>query len=139
VKRRRFRVRSLLLAWSAYWLALIVVGLSPAIAAIWRLSRAGPGHGNVNAGISDTAGMYATVVQNGVTTYSGSVSMLTVILLLALPPLVMWAVFLLAAPRTINAGESAFGNTTAAQLNAGESRFFGSSSSTSKRETREGS
>ena len=138
MKLRRFRVRNLLLAWAAYWLALIVVGLSPAITAIWRVARAGPGHGNVNAGFSDASGMYATVVQNGATTYSSSVSMLTVILLLALPPLMMWAVFLLVAPRTINADESAFGKTTD-QLNAGETRFFGSSRSTSKRETREGS
>lgn len=139
MKRRQFRVRNLLLAWSGYWLALIAVGLRPAIAAIWRLAHAPPGHGKIDAGISDAAGMHATVIQDGITTYSGSVSMLTVVLLLALPPLVMWAVFLLAAPRTINAGESAPGDRTVAELNAGETGFFRSSSSTSKRETREGS
>lgn len=139
MKRRQFRVRNLLLAWSGYWLALIVVGLSPAILAISRAARAGPGHGNVNAGISDAGGMYATVVQNGVTTFSGSVPRLTVMLLLAIPPLVMWAVFLIAASRTINAGESALGKKNVVQIDAGEASLFGSSSPTLKRETREGS
>ena len=140
MKRRQFRVRNLLFAWSAYWLALIVVGLAPAISAIWRLSHAGPGHGKVDAGISDATGMHATVIQDGITTYSGSVSLMTVMLLLALPPLVMWAVFLLIAPRTINADESPVGdNSPAAELIAGETGFFRTSSSTSKRKSREGS
>jgi hypothetical protein len=136
VRRRTFRVRNLLLAWSAYWLALIVVGLAPAISAISRVSRAGPGHGNVNAGFSDT-GLHATVVQDGITTYSGSISTLALSLLLALPPLVMWAVFLIAAPRTINAGEHTSGDAGVAELNAGETGFFRSSSSPSKRTSRE--
>lgn len=136
MKRRQFRVRNLLFAWSAYWLALIVVGLSPAIAAIWRVTQAGPGS-KVNAGFGD-AGLNATVIQNGITTYSGSISLLSVTLLLALPPLVMWLIFLLTAPRTINAEKSALGGGPAvAELNAGEAGFFRSSSSTSKRRSRE--
>lgn len=139
MKRRQFRVRNLLLAWSTYWLALIVVGLSPAIAAIWRVSQAGPGKGNVNAGFGD-AGLTATVIQNGVTTYSGSMSLLSVTLLLALPPLVMWLIFLLTAPRTINAEKnSATERPAVAELSVGEPGFFRSSSSTSKRSSREGS
>jgi hypothetical protein len=138
VKGRRFRVRNLLFAWSAYWLALIVVGLSPAIIALWRVAHAGPGRGNVNAGVSDT-GLSATVIQDGITTYTGSISLTSAILLLALPPLVMWVVFLLAAPRTINAAQNPSGDTNVAALNAGGTGFFRSSSSTSKRKSREGS
>ncbi|MFL5480890.1 MAG: hypothetical protein ACJ8AK_01750 [Gemmatimonadaceae bacterium] len=139
MKRRPFRVRNLLLAWSAYWLALIVVGLSPAISAIWRVTQAGPGKGNVNAAFGDGR-LNATVIQDGITTYSGSTSLLSVALLLALPPLVMWAVFLVAAPRTINAEKSAVGEGPAvAGLKAGETGFFRSSSSTSKRSSRGGS
>ena len=105
MKRRRFRARNLLLAWAAYWLALIIVGLSPAIIAIRRVTALGPGRGKVNAGISDT-GMYASVFQDGTLTYNGSISLLSVALLVALPPLVMWAVFLIAASRTNDAGEN---------------------------------
>lgn len=136
MKRRQFRVRNLLLAWSTYWLALIVVGLSPAIAAIWRVSQAGRGS-RVNAGFGD-GGLSATVIQHGVTTYSGSISLLSVALLVALPPLVMWLIFLLTAPRTINAEKSADGDGPAvAELHAGEAGVFRSSSSTSMRSPRE--
>lgn len=137
MRRRQFRVRNLLLAWSTYWLALIAVGLGPAIAAIWRVAQAGAGKGKVDAAFGDT-GLHATVIQDGITTYSGSISMLAVTLLLALPPLVMWAVFLLTAPRTINAEKNVVdGGPALAELNAGEPGFFRSSSSTSKRGSRE--
>ena len=135
---RRFRVKKLLLAWSTYWLALIAVGLSPAIAAIWRMSQLPHGRGSVNAGVSD-GGLSATVIQDGVATYKGSISLLAVTLLLALPPLVMWAVFLFSS-RTIDAGGRDLvdqPHTTA--LNAGDAEIFRSSSSTSKRRSREGS
>ena len=141
MKSRRFRVRTLLLAWSTYWLALIAVGLSPAIAAIWRMSQLPHGNGNVNASFNDGV-LTANVLQNGVPTWTGSISFLGLALLLALPPLVMWVFFLFAAPRTINADESALsGQSSIAELNAGESgtESFRTSGSTSKRRSREGS
>ena len=137
MRRRQFRVRNLLLAWSTYWLALIVVGLTPAIAAIWRMSQTEHGKGTVNGGVTDGI-VSASVAQNGVVTWTGSIPLLTLALLVALPPLVMWAIFLLTAPRTINAGKSSFGHEPAvAELKAGEPGFFRSSSSTSKRSSRE--
>ena len=139
MKRRRFRVRNLLLGWTAYWLALIVVGLSPAIIAIRRLASLGPGRGNVNAGVSDT-GMYATVIQDGVTIYHGSISLLAVALLVAVPPLVMWAVFVIAAARTNDADENrVVEQSDVRSLNSGETELFSPSSPTSKRRSREGS
>lgn len=140
MKPRRFRVRTLLLAWSTYWLALIAVGLSPAIAAIWRMSQLPHGKGSVNAGFNGGV-LSASVLQNGVSTWTGSISVLGLTLLLALPPLVMWAFLLFTAPRTINAGESALGGqSSVAELNAGESgtESFRTSGSTSKRRSREG-
>ncbi|HJP59120.1 MAG TPA: hypothetical protein VJ865_03955 [Gemmatimonadaceae bacterium] len=138
MKRRRFRVRNLLLAWSTYWLALIAVGLSPAIAAIWRVSQLPHGRGSVNAGVSD-GGLSATVLQDGVTTYKGSISLLAVTLLIALPPLVMWAVFLFSS-RTIDAGgRDVVDQSDIAALNAGDAEMFTASGSTSKRRSREGS
>ena len=139
MKRRRFRVRNLLFSWTAYWLALIVVGLSPAIVAIRRVASVGPGRGHINAGISDT-GMYATVIQDGVTTYNGSISLLAVALLVALPPLIMWAIFVLAAARTNDADESrVVEHAGVTSLNSGDTEFFSPSSPTSKRTSREGS
>lgn len=141
MKPRRFRVSTLLLAWSTYWLALIAVGLSPAIAAIWRMSQLPHGNGNVNASVNDGV-LSANVLQNGVPTWTGSISVLGLTLLLALPPLVMWAFFLFTSSRTINADESALGGpSNVAELNAGQSdtESFRTSGSTSKRRSREGS
>ncbi|HJQ11777.1 MAG TPA: hypothetical protein VJ840_12190 [Gemmatimonadaceae bacterium] len=139
MKRRRFRVRNLLLSWTAYWLALIVVGLSPAIIAIRRVAALGPGRGKINAGIGDT-GLSATVFQDGVLTYSGSMSLLAAALLVAVPPLVMWAVFVIASSRTNDAGENGVvEQSDAPSLNAGNTEFFSPSSVTSKRTSREGS
>lgn len=138
MRRRRFRVRNLLLGWTAYWLALIVVGLSPAILAIWRMSQVPHGKGSVNAGVTDGV-LSANVLQNGLTTWTGSISVLGLTLLVALPPLAMWAFFLLTTPRTNNAGENPLGGgSKVAELSAAEPEMLGSSVSTSKRKSREG-
>jgi hypothetical protein len=118
---------------------LIVVGLGPAILAIWRMSQLPHGQGSANAGVNDGV-VTANVLQNGVTTWTGSISMTSLALLIALPPLAMWAVWLLASARTINAGDSSPGaESEVAQLNGGETGLFDTSVSTSKRRSREGS
>ena len=139
MKRRRYRVRNLLLGWTSYWLALIVVGLSPAAAAIWRISQLPHGNGTVNASVDDGV-VTANVLQNGVTTWTGSISFLGLALLITLPPLVIWAVSLVASARTINADDAALSDgSDGAQLSAGEPEMFRSTVSTSKRTSREGS
>jgi hypothetical protein len=103
------------------------------------MSQTEHGKGSVNGGVTDGI-VNASVAQNGITTWTGSISLLALALLIALPPLVMWGIFLLSAPRTINAEKSAVADGPAvAELNAGETGFFRSSSSTSKRSSREGS
>lgn len=98
---RRWRPRHLLLAWSAYWIALILVTLWPAIAAGWRLSRAN-GHGSFNAGVTD--GVFsATLVDGGQTVWTGAISLSTLALLIALPPLAIWLVWFAMSSRTNNA------------------------------------
>ncbi|HJP84504.1 MAG TPA: hypothetical protein VJ852_00810 [Gemmatimonadaceae bacterium] len=139
MKRRRFRVRNLLLSWTAYWLALIVVGLFPAGLAIWRMSQLPHGQGSVNASVNDGV-VTANVLQNGATTWTGSISLLGLALLIALPPLVMWAVSLVVSARTINAGDTELSDgPDVAQLTPGVPDRFSTSASTSKRTSREGS
>jgi hypothetical protein len=103
------------------------------------MSQTEHGKGSVNGGMTDGI-VSASVAQNGITTWTGSISLLALVFLVALPPLVMWGIFLLSAPRTINAEKNSVADGPAvAELNAGETRFFRSSSSTSKRSSREGS
>jgi hypothetical protein len=120
-------------------LALIIVGLSPAIIAIRRIAALGPGRGSVNAGLTDGA-LHATVLQDGATIYNGAISLTAVALLVALPPLVMWIVFLIANARTNDAGVNRVTEQSDVRsLNPGNTEFFSPSSTTSKRKSREGS
>lgn len=82
----------------------------------------------------------ASVLQNGVTTWKGSMSVLGLTLLIALPPLAMWAVSL-AGSRTKNAGETIRRErSNARELAAGDpgTGIVGHSSSIRKRKSREG-
>ena len=100
---RRWRPRHLFLAWVVYWIGLAVVGLWPALAAGWRLSQ-NSSHGSVNAGVTD--GVFnANIIQSGQTLWAGSVALSTIGLLIAVPPLALWVVWLLTSSRTNNAGE----------------------------------
>ncbi|MGH7651669.1 MAG: hypothetical protein ACREMS_07475 [Gemmatimonadaceae bacterium] len=139
MKTRRgwWRPRNLLLGWCAYWLALIVVGLAPAIAAGWRISQHPQGTASVNASFGNGT-LLATITAAGKTTWTGSISVLTLALLVAVPPLLLWLLWLAGASRMNNAGETAaIGGTKKRQLHATDSRPEFIESSTSKRATRE--
>src|SRR4051812_16750787 len=135
---RRWRPRHLLLAWSAYWLGVILVTLWPAIAAAWHLSRPN-GHGSVNAGVADGV-LSATLIDAGQTMWTGSISLSTLAMILALPPLALWLVWFAAASRTNNAGEIGPTSQSKRKELAGSDRTPGmtdSSSQTSIRPRRE--
>lgn len=135
---RRWRPRHLLLSWCAYWVALILVKAGPALAAIWRLSQ-NADHGSVNVGVTDGI-ISANIVQAGQPAWSGSIAFTHLTLLVALPPLLLWMVWLASSSRTNNAGEMRLKNqTTSRGLNATEPRIgiIDTSSSTSKRRERE--
>jgi hypothetical protein len=137
---RRWRPRHLLLAWSAYWVGLVLVTLWPAIAAGWRMSQQVGGHGSVNAGMTDGI-LSANIVEAGQTTWAGSMSVLTLAFLVAVPPLLLWLAWLADSSRTNHAGGKAVKNEkTASELHAAEPRIGiieTSTSSTSKRRARE--
>ena len=88
----RWRPYQLLGAWVAYWLALLFFAIGPAIPAILRATRKGV-KGEINASFGDAV-LSLTVKQAGQVTWSGSVHLLTAALWLALPPLVLWVVWL---------------------------------------------
>jgi hypothetical protein len=86
----RWRARELLLSWVAYWIALIIVGLGPAAIAIWRATRVPASQtGNVNLNVSNSA-ISLVVAVNGRTTYSGSIHLIALALLVGAPPLLAW-------------------------------------------------
>jgi hypothetical protein len=137
---RRWRPRHLILAWSAYWVGLVLVRLGPAIVAGWRMSQRTGGHGSVNASMTDGI-LSANIVEAGRTTWAGSISVLTLAFLVAVPPLLLWLAWLADSSRTNHAGGKAVKNEkTAGELHAAEPRIGiieSSTSSTLKRRARE--
>lgn len=137
---RRWRPRHLLLAWSAYWVGLVLVKLGPAIVAGWRLSQQAGGHGSVNASMTDGI-LSANIIEGGHTTWAGSISVLTLAFLAAVPPLLLWLAWLADSSRTNHAGGKSVKNEKRpGELHAEEMRIGiieSSTSSTSKRRARE--
>ena len=135
---RRWRPWHLLLAWSVYWVALIVLKLGPAIAAGWRISRPGR-HGSVSMSVTNGI-LSANLIEDARTVWSGASSLSHVALLAALPPLLIWMVWAIGAARTNNAGDNVLKTQRRdRELSATEPRIgiIDTSSSTSKRKTRE--
>jgi hypothetical protein len=137
---QRWRPYQLLLAWSAYWLGVVLVTLQPALAAGWRLSQQPNGHGSVNAGFTNDV-LSATIVDGAQTVWTGSITLLSLALLVAVPPLILWLVWLAGSARTNNAGAlGAKNEKTPSALRAAEPTigFVETSTSfTSKRRARE--
>lgn len=96
----RWRPVHLFFSWLIYWVALLAVTLGPAIPHILRATAANA-KGEIAANMAN--GVLSMVVkESGRTTWSGSTHLLTAALWLAVPPLVLWALWVMsrgAAPR----------------------------------------
>lgn len=107
----RWRAKHLLAAWCGYWVALFVVLLWPALVAGLRMSQS-QAHGSANGGISDGI-LSGNIIESGKTIWSGSITLSTLAMLVALPPLALWVTWLFAASRTNNAERLAATNSRA--------------------------
>ena len=93
---RRMRPRHLYAAWVGWWLVLLL-RLTPAFVAIWNATRGGSGQGNVSLGFSN--GDFNLVVTLGAQTlWSGSISFMAFAMLVGLPPLALWALWISVRP-----------------------------------------
>jgi hypothetical protein len=93
---RRWRPRHLLLAWSAYWAALAAVALAPALKALARLT--GPGeHGTASASFADGV-LQVTIASPSAPAWTGGVAVGTLALWVAIPPLLLWLLWLARRP-----------------------------------------
>jgi hypothetical protein len=91
----RWKVRHLFGAWLGYWAVLAAVTLTPAAIAIWKLSQAGmKGNASINAG---DGGLHAIISTQSSTLWEATVPLTTVVLAIALPPIVLWVCWLLSA------------------------------------------
>lgn len=87
----RWRPAHLFASWIVYWIALAAVALGPVALPIFRATRDNA-KGEISANVAD--GVLSLIVkESGVTTWSGSVHLLTATLWLAVPPLILWLVW----------------------------------------------
>ena len=100
---RRWRPGHLLIAWGVYWLVLLLVGLGPELLAIWRVISHPDAHGNITAGITNGVFELAITASDG-TVVERSISLLSMLLWVAGPPLLLWLAWLLTRPRRTEAG-----------------------------------
>jgi N-acetylglucosamine malate deacetylase 1 len=98
---KRWRASELLWSWCAYWLVLGAVTIGPGLLAAWRATREDSGHGTVSAAV-DNGNLLLTVTRTVGSTaevWTGSTSMTSALLWIAVPPLLLWALWLVSRPR----------------------------------------
>ena len=89
----RWRARDLFLAWAAYWLALALVELTPALPAIWQATHApGPDQGGVTLNVG-SVGVKLLVTLYGKAIWEGTRTVIDLALLIGVPPLALWALW----------------------------------------------
>jgi hypothetical protein len=116
----RWRPGHLLAAWSAYWVGLAAVTLTPIFLAISRASSAAGGAaGSSNASVSfGDAGLSVTVKRLGQVTFERSAGLLPIALWIGLPPLALWGLWVYRRSRAIESG--ALGDAAAGAPALGE-------------------
>lgn len=100
---RRWRPGHLLVAWGVYWLLLLVVGLGRELLAIWRVTTGPDSHGKIAAGITNSVFQLSITGSDG-TVIERSISLMSMLLWVAGPPLFLWLAWLLTRPRRTEAG-----------------------------------
>lgn len=94
---KRWRPQNLLAAWGIYWVALAGVLVAPPAMAAWQL-RGPDAHGKVTGELGNE-GIKLTIARQGEVTWTGSISIVALALLLAGPPLLLWLLWLAQHPR----------------------------------------
>jgi hypothetical protein len=91
----------LVVAWCAYWVALALWGLGPALPTMWRITRPGE-HGSVSASVENGVARL-TLVHDAATVWVGEAAPGALALWVAVPPLLLWALWLRAQRRAATA------------------------------------
>ncbi len=88
----RRSIRSLIGGWAAYWAVVAAVKLGPAAAAMYRATQGPEGQNSISFNFGNGA-FTLTVLERGVTTFTGTASLLAIAAWVAGPPLVWWIVW----------------------------------------------
>lgn len=91
----------LLAGWIAWWVVLVAWKLGPAIPVLLRVSGEGA-KGSANVSFGD-GGFSATISEGATVAWEGHVSFLMLVLLIGVPPLIIWGVWLRSGKRSSSA------------------------------------
>lgn len=92
-----WRAGHLLIGWCIYWFVLLVALVGRALPTLWRVTRP-DAHGSVSASIGD--GVLKFVAAEGAAVgWTGEIRLTTLALLVAVPPMILWALWLRAHRR----------------------------------------
>jgi hypothetical protein len=94
----QWRPRELLIAWIAWWVAVPLATLGKAILIIQRIASDHGAQSSISLNGGD-AGLSMSIVDAGKTIWTGSVGLLPAVLVMAVPPLLLWLAWLRARPR----------------------------------------
>jgi hypothetical protein len=91
---RQWRPRHLLMSWVVYWVILIGIGLGRSLAAIARIIGKPDADGStISAGVND--GVFTiTVTDPSGAVVEQTLSVMSMVLWFAIPPLLIWAVWM---------------------------------------------
>ena len=98
---RRWRFRSLLGAWIVYWILLLAVKFGPPIDAIWRATRSGGPKGTASVHLSFGSSKFMLDVTSPTVHWSGSAHLLAIAAWIAVPPLLLWLIWVTQQPRPV--------------------------------------
>lgn len=99
----RWRARHLLAAWTVYWVGLILFGARSAIFAASRALNAPTGLGSISASVND--GRFVLKVTSPAEVWSGSMSLTSMALWFAGPPLLLFLLWLVTRRAPVEAPE----------------------------------
>jgi hypothetical protein len=88
----RWKATHLLGAWAVYWIGLVAVKLGSGIVAALRVMNAAQEHGNINVSMND--GVLSAKVNGDGVLWTGSSSLMSIVLWLCGPPLLLWLLWL---------------------------------------------
>ncbi len=119
----QWRPWQLVTAWIGWWIAVPLVGLSRALIAVRHATTLTGEHGSVSLNVGSD-GLGLTVVEAGHTTWTNSISPLAAVLVLSVPPLLLWVAWLRARSRgaALEAPAPALINSAAAEPRYSETK-----------------
>jgi LmbE family N-acetylglucosaminyl deacetylase len=111
---QRWKAGTLLGAWTAWWVALIGVSIGPGLLRAWQLTREEGTHGTMSISL-DGSKLLLSIHDSGraAGVWSFESSVAVAVVWIAVPPLVLWLLWLLSRPR-----RSALSRTDVAFLEA---------------------